>query len=286
MSGGAEKRASILPTKEPKGIGFLGPDYQFDEELIKPRDIGVRRDDSLDSVFDAVQGVAYYMDTIAFGEASTPLTSGKRFKKYGTNYFLNTGSRCSNGADMWHYMELIPKGDAIGETIKEAMAGIGLAPLRGLAPGAIEDVKGAVNLDPAMKSIFGKGYPKCVLATLPVGDEDKNIKNNKTKNSWVDDPTSVKDCALWPNGWNITGPYSGVKPGSGRTNRRACQTKWVLEKLVDKKEWDADKKTRNRDGTPIKETTEGFDDSGMPNRWLLLMLGAVTAANFWAYSRR
>jgi hypothetical protein len=90
-----------------------------------------------------------------------------------------------------------------------------------------------------------------------------------------------------PNGnWIITGPYSGSNTTDPSFKVRACQTKWVLDRMVNKKEWDADKKIYNRDGTPIKQTTEGFDDSGMPNGWLLLMLGAVTAANFWAYSRR
>lgn len=288
MSGGAETRDSILPSVEPKGIGFLGPDYQFDEELITPRTVGVRRDDTLGSVFDAVKGVAYYMDTIAFGQASSGLTSDLPFKKYGTNYFLNTGSRCSNGADMWHYMELIPKGDAFGK-VGAAIAEVGGAPLQGLAPGAIEDVKAAVNLDPAMKSIFGTGYPKCRLQTLPVGDMNKQIVNPdpKSRSPWVDDPSAVRDCMQMPDGtWQIIGPYSGVNRTDTSFKVRACQTKWTLDYMVNKKKWDGDKKTQNRDGTPIRQTTEGFDDSGMPNGWLLLILGAVTAANFWAYSRR
>jgi hypothetical protein len=269
MSIGAEKRGNILPMEEPSGMGFLGPDYSYVDELIRPAQIGVRRNDTLGSVFDAARGVAYYMDTIAFGESSTGLTSRLPFKKYGVNYFIKTGAKCSNGADMWHYMELIPKGDALGKTVSLAMEEIGLGPMRGLAPGAIEDIKAAVNVAPALKSIFGSGYPKCKLVNLPVGDETGKIQNSQSGEFWVDDPKALRPCP-----WN---------------RRRPCQTKWVLDKMVGKKEWDADKKIFNPDGTPAKQTfpKEGFSDfECLPNIWLLVALLGITAANFWAYKRR
>ena len=290
MSIGAEKRSVILPTDEPKGIGFLGPDYDYSEELIRPRALGVRRDDTLGSVFNAVKGVAYYMDTIAFGNASSGLTAGLPFKRYGTNYFIKTGAKCSNGADMWHYMELIPKGDALGANMNLAMREMGLTTLQGLAPGAVEDIKAATNLGPALKSLFGTGYPVCKLVNLPVGDESRTIQNPQTGEPWVDDQNAVKNCVPTQNGWVNIGNYSYPSNRNGANYVRACQTKWVLDRMVTKKEWDADQKTYNPDGTPATQSfkgTESFTDfEGLPNKWLLIALLGVTVANFWAYSRR
>lgn len=291
MSIGAEKRSGILPTEEPKGIGFLGPDYNYDDELIRPAQMGIKRDDTLASVFQAVRGVAYYMDSIAFGEASNPLTAGLPFKHLGTNYFIKTGAKCSNGADMWHYMELIPKGDAFGKNVGLAAREMGMTSLRGMAPGAVEDVKGAINVGPALKSIFGTGYPVCKLMRLPVGDESRKIFNYENGNPWIDDMGSVRLCEKDGYGnWQDSGPYFGpTRYGEGKY--RACQTKWVLDRMVSKKEWDADKKVFNPDGTPAtqKYKAEPFTDGNfecMPNKWLLIALLGLTAANFWAYSRR
>ncbi len=287
MSGGAETRSNILPTVEPRGIGFFGPDYNFDEQLIRPAEVGIRRGDSLDSVFNAIKGVGYYMDTIAFGEASSGLTSGMPFKHYGTNYYLNTGSKCSNGADMWHYMELIPKGDSAG-VLGTALSEMGYGQLRGLAPGAIEDIKGAVNLGPAAKALFGTGYPVCKLANLPVGDENKQIRNPKSGEPWVDNPNAVKDCVFQNGQWVNVGNYSGVNSTDPSFRVRACQTKWVLDKMVSKKEWDADKKIYNPDGTPMRQSTrESFADfEGIPNSWLLAALVGISIANLVAYKYR
>jgi ABC-type dipeptide/oligopeptide/nickel transport system permease subunit len=63
----------------------------------------------------------------------------------GINYFLNTGQKCSNGADMFQYFKGIPTGDALGKKVSRDMAAMGLPPLKGLAPGMVEDAKEALN---------------------------------------------------------------------------------------------------------------------------------------------
>ena len=292
MQIGAETRGNILPTNEPKGLGFLGPEYNYDDELIRPASIGVKRNDTLGSVIDAVKGVGYYMDTIAFGQASSGLTADLPFKRLGTNYFINTGAKCSNGADMWHYMEQIPKGDAMGANISEAIKEMGLASLRGLAPGAIEDIKAATDLGPALKSLFGTGYPVCKLVNLPVGDESRLVFNYRNGKPWVDNLGAVKNCVPTGQGWVNISDYTFPSQGESLNTEnfiRACQTKWVLDRMVTKKEWDAEKKIYNPDGTPanLSFKAESFTDfEGIPNKWLVIALLGITAANFWAYSRR
>ncbi len=66
---GLEERTSILPTPSiPQGPSVLGPDYSYSDNVTLPGEIGVREGDSMESVIDAVRGVAYYVDTIGFGE--------------------------------------------------------------------------------------------------------------------------------------------------------------------------------------------------------------------------
>jgi hypothetical protein len=144
-------KANLLPTAqvgdEP---GFFGPDYDFADSLPTPNQVGVHRGDSLDSVIDATKGAAYYVDMIGFGQPSNAFTQsmGNKPKPLGINYFIRTGIRCSNGADMWHYVEGIPTGKAFGGRIKQALQGPGHPGLRGLAPGIMEDAEDVLTQGP------------------------------------------------------------------------------------------------------------------------------------------
>ena len=88
MSGGNEKRASILPTIDINSSGFMPPDYDFAGNLPTPYDIGVRSDDTLGSVVQAVKGIAYYTDMIGFGQSTNSMTAGMDVKPLGINYFI------------------------------------------------------------------------------------------------------------------------------------------------------------------------------------------------------
>lgn len=263
MSGqlGAETRAKILPSSDAKGLGFLGPSYDYSDELVQPAALGVRREGSMGAVIAGVKGVGYYVDTIGFGESSNPLTRGMKFQRYGVNYFLRTGALCSNGAEAWSYMELIPKGDAFGKNVQKAIAGIGLAQLRGLAPGIIEDAKAAMDPRPLFKSLFGSGYPVCKKVTKPVGDELGRIAD-ASGNYWVDEPSTVF--------------YQGG---------RAYQTKWVVDRMVDKEEYDKEEPTLNPDGTPMQEKpAEGFQGrQGLSTTSLAFIAALLAIGNIWAW---
>jgi hypothetical protein len=236
---GSETRTSILPSMIPSGLGFFGSPYQAADAMMTPPQIGVRVGNSMGDVIQAVKGVGFYADQIGFGKASTPLTRGMPLKPLGVNYFIKTGMTCSNGATMWHYMEGIPKGDALGKNVQKVMAEMKLPELKGLAPGMIEDVKNGLDPAPLMNSLFGSGYPKCRQVTRQVGDSYGRTSDPSTGENWIGDTTGLKG--------NI-------------------QTRWVQD--VDAKgnpinfsrdEWIADQKLYNPDGTPVKaQKREGF----------------------------
>ena len=175
---GNDNRPNVLPVKVASGPGFLGPSYNPANEMLPPASIGVRRGGNLNDVIGAVKGVIYYGDMIGFGEASSDFTKGlPGLRPLGVNYFINSGLTCSNGATMWEYVQTIPTGSALGEKVKQAIRGVGLPQLRGMAPGVLEDAESALNPFPVINAVVGSGYPQCKLVKLPVGDIDGKITN-------------------------------------------------------------------------------------------------------------
>ncbi|NBO26971.1 MAG: hypothetical protein EBU96_09325 [Actinobacteria bacterium] len=89
--------------------GYFGPDYDFAANIPLPGEVGVRQEASIGAIIDSIGGVNYYVDTIGFGgptffDSHNPQPMGARF-------FLNTGTRCSNGASMSAYLDGVTKGD-------------------------------------------------------------------------------------------------------------------------------------------------------------------------------
>lgn len=239
---GNESRSSILPSSAPSGIGFLGSPYSPADALLTPAKIGVRVGNNMSDVVNAVKGVAFYTDMIGFGESSSPLTRGMPLAPLGVNYFLKTGQKCSNGADMYTYFEGIPRGDALGTRVQGAMKEMGLPQLRGLAPGMIEDTKSALNPMPMMRALFGSGYPQCRLEKRQVGDLYGKIRDPATGEAWIDDPNTAvpgPDGLMYQERW-IQDTDSAGNPIS-----------------LTREQWAKTPKTRNPDGSP-KLNREGF----------------------------
>lgn len=239
---GSEERSSILPSMAPTGLGFFGSPYNPADAMKTPAQLGIRVGDSMSDVVAAVKGVGFYVDQIGFGAPSTGLTNGMDLKPLGVNYFLNTGSTCSNGAEMWEYIQGIPEGDALGKGVKNAMAAMGLPPLKGLAPGMIEDVKNALNPAPLMNTLLGSAYPRCKKSGARlVGDAYGRIRDPTTGEPWISDPETA------------------VNSGNGYV-----QEKWVIDTdengkpvYLSRDDWVAAAKTHNKDGT--EKRREGFD---------------------------
>jgi hypothetical protein len=275
---GLENRTSILPTPDvtPMGPGLLGPNYSFADNVALPGQVGVRDGDSLDSVIDSVKAVAYYVDTIGFGEASSGLSRGVGPgggpRPLGVRTWMKTGLKCSNGADMWTYMDGVPDGSALGERIKDGLASAKLPGMRGLAPGILEDAKAALDPMPIMKTIFGSGYPQCRLEKQEVGDQDGNIRNPATK-----DPT--KD-------YYIQNPETVIKEGN-----RSFQKRWAYDRDLTQEQWDNAKKTHCANGyhidnhrdsnceNPLESFNEGFQRTykrgGIQRSWVSVIIGTA-----------
>jgi hypothetical protein len=223
---GNEKRLQILPVIEPP-MDYLGPSYNPADELRTPGGIGIKRDDTLSSVFTAIKGVAYYTDMIGFGASSNEYSKGFPLEPLGINYFMRTGQQCSNGADMYHYVEGIPKGDALGKSVKKALGEMGIPEIRGLAPGIIEDTKEATDPIPLLGALLGGAYASCKLDKRPVGDARGRITNGEDR--WIDGP---------------------VQYGN---DGRYYQTRWVQDKTINKMQYDCTPKKYNKDGTERNE---------------------------------
>jgi hypothetical protein len=78
---------------------------------------------------------------------------------------------------MWEYVQTIPTGSALGQKVKNALRGVGLPELRGMAPGILEDAQSALDPFPVINAVVGSGYPQCRLVKKKVGDFDGNVYN-------------------------------------------------------------------------------------------------------------
>jgi len=242
---GSEQRKSILPSIIPSGIGFFGSSYSPADAMLTPPQIGVHVGDSMDDVINAVKGVGFYTDQIGFGAPSTALTQGMPLKPLGVNYFMKTGLTCSNGADMWQYVQGIPEGNALGNKVKKTMEEMGLPPLKGLAPGMIEDAENALNPSPLINALFGSGYPQCKQVQMAVGDAYGRIADPDTGEPWIADPETAVN-----------------------TNNGYVQTRWIQDTdakgnpiNLSRDNWVSVQKTFNADGTPItNKVAEAFEN--------------------------
>jgi hypothetical protein len=226
-----------------------GPgNYDPSEFVPKPRQVGVKRGGSMGDVWDSARGMAYYGDMIIFGKSSGKFSenNAQNMKILGINYFTPTGLTCHNGTQMYLYNELIPKGDSMGKRVQAAFASVGLPPLKGLAPGAIEDVKYVSDMRAISQTMFGSIYPVCAKQTLPVGTAQGEIEQNGKP--IVTDPKTVE----WING----------KPH---------QTRWIqaFKKNGDpvtlsKEDFDKIPKAFKFDGSPAATTVkEGFVNTNL-----------------------
>lgn len=261
---GAEPRTQILPSPAiPKTPGILGPDYSFADNLPLPGQVGVRTGDDFASVADSIKAVGYYVDMIGFGEPSSGLTRGMPLKPLGVNTWMKTGQTCSNGAEAWQYIEGIPTGNALGKRFSDGLKSAGFPAMRGLAPGILEDVQGALNPTPLLQAVFGSAYPQCTFVKKPVGDQDNGIKN-KDGAFYVENPETVE---------------MGKPPMQGR---------WMPTAGLTREEWEKVPKTHCPDGYPIKNhrgadckreivtmNHEGFETTSSVQRVGLIAVAAL-----------
>jgi hypothetical protein len=201
-------------SKQLDDYGYFGPSYSFADNIPLPGQIGVRTESSFGAIFDAVGGVNYYIDTIAFG--SPTFFDSQNTAPMGIRYFLNTGQKCSNGATMSEYFDGIPKGTALGSTIANALASAGLPGLKGLGPGMVENAESALDPRPILAAAVGSGYPVCQKVMCPVGDVYGRIQNmqDPTQPPYIIDPVTYVDGKpfqeRWVQGYDATGSQISI----------------------------------------------------------------------------
>jgi hypothetical protein len=276
--GGNDTRSSALPAQDASSADQQPPDYNFADEMPFPDEIGVRRGGSLDDVGRGVQGIAFYADMIGFGGPSSGLTQSMGRKPFpmGVNHYVRTMTKCSNGADMWVYVNGIPKGNLFGNRVQQALQRLNMPNLRGLAPGILEDARDALNPVPVMNAVFGTGYAKCKQVTLPVGTAEGRLKN-------VDGKDLIREA------------YPGDIKNIGN---RPHQTRFVFDRWLTKEEWDKESQgaTHCPDGSLIANhdendckkpilRVEGFTGSSNDAAVPVALLLALAAALWVRYSR-
>ncbi len=155
--------------------GYFGPAYSYADNVPLPGSIGVRQDPSVGAIMDSVSAVNTYVDIIAFGGPS--FFDQQNPQPMGIRYYMNTGTRCSNGATMSQYVDTVTQGTALGKDVADALASAGLPGLKGLAPGIVESAEDALDPRPIIAAISSTGYPVCQQVACPVGDINGSVTN-------------------------------------------------------------------------------------------------------------
>jgi len=155
--------------------GYFGPNFSFADSVPLPGQVGVRQDSSISALVDSAAAVNTYLDIIAFGAPT--FFDQQQVQPMGIRYYMDTGMRCSNGANMSQYFDTVPKGTALGSTIAAGLASAGLPPLKGLAPGMVESAESALDPRPIFAAVSGTGYPVCQQVQCPVGTPTGSIAN-------------------------------------------------------------------------------------------------------------
>ena len=194
------------------------PNYSYADEMMSPRELGIKRDGSFDSIMRAVGGINYYADAVGFGESTVYAKSqNMQQSPLGIRYFLDTGATCSNGAKMYEYVDTVPKG--LGGRVSQEMKAMGLPELKGLGPGIVEDAASALNPVPLMNTMVRGGYARCKQVTQPVGDAQGRLASQyKPSEPWIQGPTKMV----------------GGKPH---------QTRWIFDDWISASDYDATPKT-------------------------------------------
>lgn len=271
MQQGNETRSTILPVGSSSSLGMLGSPYSPADALPVPSQVGVTTGDNLSDVINGVRGVAYYTDTIGFGQSSSSLTAGMPISPLGVNYFVNTGQQCSNGANMYEYVQGIPNGSALGSKMQSALSGMGLPSLRGLAPGMMEDAEYALDPSRLINTMLGSGWPQCKKISMPVGDSFGRISDPDTGQAWIDSPDTA------------------TKGADGLM----YQTRWVQDTdqagnpvWLTKEQWQTTPKTMNPDGTPMSNTVEGFVNGIVNSPGKMISVGLLCFVAFIFLSKK
>jgi hypothetical protein len=180
--------------------GFFGPEYSFADNIPLPGQIGVRNESSVGAIIDAVAGVNYYVDTIAFGGPT--FFDSHNPRPMGLRHFMNTGLMCSNGATMSEYFDGVTRGDLLGDHVAKALASAGLPGLRGLAPGILENARDALDPRPLFAAVTSTGYPVCQQVLCPVGDIDGNLRNQQdASQNYIVDPVEFVQNVPYQRRW-------------------------------------------------------------------------------------
>jgi len=248
-----------------KSLG--GPNYVYADELPTPSEMGIKRDGSFGGIARAVAGVNLYSDAVGFG-ATTSLARNEfgqnALYPLGVRYFLKTGLTCSNGADMYDYVDGIPK-NLPGRVGGEIQRTLGVQ-FRGLAPGMMQDAVTALDPVPLFTAAIGAGYPQCKKVTLPVGDYLGQTKSKyDSKNVWITEPSK---------------PIK-VKRGANLPH----QTRWVLDKYVTPDVYNGTPKTEKPGVLPETGAVSSMPEAfvGSSDSTSVVAAGVLFAALFFGF---
>jgi hypothetical protein len=196
---------------------LLGPHADYDSLIPTPVELGVSTDGSIGQMVTNQAAMAYYFDTLLLGSRSpmTKMFGGKNQVPVGNRYFLPSGSKCTNGEDLYMYVDNIPRGNLLGSKMAQLQKEMGIPKFQGLGPGVIEDAV-ALNPIPIFYAVMGAAN-ECKKVTYPVTHQ----QNKDGKWVEIDKPVTNGDIEFDAKTGKVLDDQPACKKGA------KCETRWV-----------------------------------------------------------
>lgn len=155
---------------------FLGPTHNYAKEILSPQELGMSDKGNMSTLANNVAGIISYTDVLVSGKSraqhnsefssSCDPGSGRNCAPLGNAFYLKTGGKCKdrNGKLRTRYMYINNKPTGAIPFISN-MTGKNLPGLRGLIPGAIENL-GHINPLSMFSGFMQGSNPKCRILKL------------------------------------------------------------------------------------------------------------------------
>jgi hypothetical protein len=155
---------------------FLGPTHNYAKEILSPQEMGMSDKGNMSTLANNVAGIISYTDVLVSGKSraqhnsefssSCDPGSGRNCAPLGNAFYLQTGGKCKDkdGKLRTRYMYINNKPTGAIPFISN-MSGKNLPGLRGLIPGAIENL-GHINPLSMFSGFMQGSNPKCRILKL------------------------------------------------------------------------------------------------------------------------
>jgi hypothetical protein len=168
---------SILSSLTTDKTTFLGPSYNYSQQIMTPMQVGLSGEGGFTQLADDVGGMLGYIETLVSGTSNNQKNPGHG--PLGNKFFIETMGTCTASdtgekETRYIYINNVPTGNI---PLISTVAGVDFASFRGLVPGVLTNLE---VLDPAsmVNALVVGAEPSCTKVDFPTIDSSGNVSSD------------------------------------------------------------------------------------------------------------